>query len=107
MHRFSIDLPSAWQLDEVPQPVLDRLLAKATEAGATVNLGPRAGTGFMETPLGPVELSYELENPRMWFTISQKPMLVPNSMIETGIRNGAEKYFREFPDGLSALSAQA
>lgn len=107
MHRFSIELPAAWQADEIPAFLLEKLTAKATEAGAEVNAGPRAGRGSMNTPLGPVELSYELEKPLLWFTINQKPMLVPHSMIENGIRNGAEKYFREFPDGLSALTRQA
>ena len=107
MHRFSIELPAAWQTEEIPRVLLDQLSAKATDAGAMVNVGPKTGTGSMNTPLGAVEMSYELESPLLWFTINNKPMLVPHGMIESGIRNGAEKYFREFPDGLSSLTGQA
>lgn len=107
MHRFHIDLPPNWQTDEIPQALLDVLSAKAREAGAEIEAGAKAGSGSVNTPLGAVELAYELESPRLWLTVRHKPMLVSNGMVESGIRHGAEKYFNEFPDGLSHFSGQA
>lgn len=107
MHRFHIDLPALWQTPELPQALLDTLSAKAREAGATVNLGPKTGTGTANTPLGGVELSYELEPTKLWISVDKKPMLVPDHMVEAGVRRGADKLFEEYPGGLEQFSAQA
>jgi hypothetical protein len=66
---------------------LDKVKKSITGQGGSFDGDAKAGKFTVKTPLGNVSLSYTvLPDNQLAFKVTDKPMLVPNSTIESKIR---------------------